>query len=64
KGQKMTALSELLSTKVLGFNKTSGSLEFTSADKLKDYAARLGLEFSEVRKNRLSANTLYLLKSE
>ncbi|MGN1233090.1 MAG: 1-acyl-sn-glycerol-3-phosphate acyltransferase, partial [Candidatus Cryptobacteroides sp.] len=64
KGQKMTVLSELLSTKVLGFNKTSGRLEFTSAAKLKDYAARLGLKFSEVRKNKLSANTLYLLKSE
>ena len=63
KGQKMTALSEVMSTRVFSFNKTSGKLHFTSASILRDYAERLGMDFSEVHKNRLSANTLYQFKS-
>ena len=63
KGQRMTALSEVMSTLVFNFNKTAGDLHFTSTAILREYAERLGMNFSEVRKNKLSANTLYLFQS-
>ena len=62
KGQKMTSLSEVMSTKVFSFNKTEGDLYFTSSAVLRSYAGRLGMSFSVVRKNKLSANTLYLFR--
>lgn len=61
KGHKITAFTELLSTRILRFNKTAGTLHFCSEAMIRDYAARLGMTFTCVEKGVRTSNTLYML---
>lgn len=62
KGQKMTALSEVMSTKVMGFNKTSGDLHFISEAQISGIAGSLGLSLEVKTDGRKTSNTFYLLR--
>lgn len=62
KGQKMTALSEVMSTKVMGFNKTSGDLHFISEAQISGIAKSLGLSLQVKTDGRKTSNTFYLLR--
>ncbi len=62
KGQKMTALSEVMSTKVMGFNKTSGDLHFISEAQISGIARSLGLSLEVKTDGRKTSNTFYLLR--
>ena len=62
KGQKMTALSEVMSTKVMGFNKTSGDLHFISEAQISGIAKSLGLSLEVKTDGRKTSNTFYLLR--
>lgn len=62
KGQKMTAFSEVLSTKVMGFNKTSGDLHFISEAQISGIAKSLGLSLEVKTDGRKTSNTFYLLR--
>lgn len=62
KGQKMTALSEVMSTKVMGFNKTSGDLHFISEAQISGIAESLGLSLEVKTDGRKTSNTFYLLR--
>lgn len=62
KGQKMTALSEVMSTKVMGFNKTSGDLHFISEAQIAGIAESLGLSLELKTDGRKTSNTFYLLR--
>ena len=61
-GQKMTALSEVMSTKVMGFNKTSGDLHFISEAQISCIAESLGLSLEVKTDGRKTSNTFYLLR--
>lgn len=61
-GQKMTALSEVMSTKVMGFNKTSGDLHFISEAQISGIAKSLGLSLEVKTDGRKTSNTFYLLR--
>ena len=58
-GQKLTALTEFFSTRLLKFNKTSGDLDFLSEDKLMEYASRLGLRVECIFRAPHTSNSLY-----
>lgn len=62
KGQKMTALSEVMSTKVMGFNKTSGDLHFISEAQISGIAESLGLSLEVKTDGHKTSNTFYLLR--
>lgn len=62
KGQKMTALSEVMSTKVMGFNKTSGDLHFISEAQISGIAKSLGLSLEVKTDGLKTSNTFYLLR--
>ena len=62
KGQKMTAFSEVLSTKIMGFNKTSGDLHFISEAQISGIAKSLGLSLEVKTDGRKTSNTFYLLR--
>lgn len=62
KGQKMTALSEVMSTKVMGFNKTSGDLHFISEAQISGIAKSLGLSLEVKTDGRKTSNTFYVLR--
>lgn len=62
KGQKMTALSEVMSTKIMGFNKTSGDLHFISEAQISGIAKSLGLSLEVKTDGRKTSNTFYLLR--
>lgn len=62
RGQKVTALSELFSTRLLNFNKVSGSLHFLSESGVAQMAEENGLHL-EIRSNdRTTSNTFYILR--
>ena len=61
-GQKVTALSEVFSTKILKFNKTKGNLHFLSESRMSELAARAGLSISTRANDSVTSNTFYTLK--
>lgn len=63
-GQKLTVLTEFFSTRLLGFNKTSGELAFLSEDRLTDYAGRLGLKVECIYRAPHTSNALYSMTKE
>lgn len=60
--QKRTRLTELLSTKLFRFNKTTNELHFISKAQLEDLARRNNLDFTLVDHSKRTANVLLLLQ--
>lgn len=58
---KATAMTEVWSTKIVGFNKTDGELHFTSTPELAATARRLGMEIHAAHKDTRTSNTVYIL---
>ncbi len=58
--QRVTELTEQLSTRIVGFNKTQGELCFTSTERLLELARRHGLFVRTIENDRLTSNTIYL----
>ena len=58
---KTTAMTEVWSTKIVGFNKTNGELHFTSTPELQQTARRLGLEIHAAHTDAHTSNTVYIL---
>ena len=58
---KTTAMTEVWSTKIVGFNKTDGELHFTSTPELQQTARRLGLEIHAAHTDAHTSNTVYIL---
>ncbi len=61
KGQKVTSLSELFSTRIIGFNRTTGELHFLSAIRMKELADRAGLRLRSVSNDHITSNTFYIM---
>lgn len=62
RGQKMTALSELFSTRILAFNRTEGELHFVSRSGMAAIADSAGLEMSVQANDDVTSNTFYILR--
>jgi 1-acyl-sn-glycerol-3-phosphate acyltransferase len=63
KRHKGTKLTELFSTTVFGFNKTTDSgLSFISGNTIKSIALDYNLECTELDETRLTSNVIYILK--
>lgn len=58
---KATAMTELWSTKIVGFNKTDGELHFTSTSELEQTARSFGMELHAAHKDTRTSNTVYIL---
>ncbi len=61
-GQKVTALSEVFSTRILAFNRTAGELHFISHSGMAEIASAAGLEMSVRANDEVTSNTFYILK--
>jgi hypothetical protein len=61
-GQKVTDLTEILSTKIFRFNKTAGGLSFTGETAIRRIADSCGLSLTEKSNDRLTSNTFYILR--
>ncbi|MFT4526697.1 MAG: 1-acyl-sn-glycerol-3-phosphate acyltransferase, partial [Bacteroidia bacterium] len=61
KGQKVTAWTEIFSTKLIGFNKTKNDLYFLSEQNIRDFAQRHNMSV-EVIRNDSSSNHTFILK--
>ena len=54
-------MTELWSTKIVGFNKTDGELHFTSTSELEQTARSFGMELHAAHKDTRTSNTVYIL---
>ncbi len=61
---RLTRFTELLSTKITGFNKTTEKLCFTSDEQMKNMAEECGMELKTIRNDKYTSNTIYLFKKE
>ena len=61
KGQRVTAWTEIFSTRLFGFNKTKNELFFLSEKKIHAFAAKHGLGVKVIR-NESSSNHIFILK--
>jgi 1-acyl-sn-glycerol-3-phosphate acyltransferase len=63
--QKGTALTELFSTRILGFNKTGEKgLSFISGKALKELAAAHGLQCTQIDNSRYTSNVIFVIRKE
>ena len=60
--QKGTALTELFSTCLLGFNKTTNGLHFLSRAEIEAFAAASGLELEILDETRYTSNLIFVLR--
>ncbi|HKH62232.1 MAG TPA: class I SAM-dependent methyltransferase, partial [Flavitalea sp.] len=65
KRHKGTRLTELFSTRILGFNKTSGNrLSFLSGNLIREIANTRQLEFVELDNAKFTSNVIFVLKKQ
>lgn len=58
---RTTKLTEVWSTRIVGFNKTDGALHFTSTSQLAETARTLGMEMHAAHRDTRTSNTVYIL---
>lgn len=63
-GQKITALSEVFSTKILRFNRTEGELSYISQSRMEEIARKTGLSMEVKANDEITSNTFYILRLE
>ncbi|NDV60704.1 1-acyl-sn-glycerol-3-phosphate acyltransferase [Bacteroides sp. 519] len=59
---KLTRFTELMSTRIIRFNKTTEKLCFTSDSQIREIAVECGMELEAVRNDKFTSNTIYLLR--
>lgn len=62
KKHKLTRLTEVFSTKILGFNKTDGELCFSSEAQIRSIAQSCGLRVEALPNDKYTSNTIYILQ--
>ncbi len=60
--QRITKLTEILSTQVVGFNKTQGALCFTSSQSIVDLAQQHNMSVQQLDNDTTTSNTIYILR--
>ena len=63
-GQKVTALSEIFSTRILSFNRTAGDLHFISRSGMAAIASAAGLRMTVRANDAVTSNTFYILHKD
>lgn len=61
---RLTRFTELLSTRVIGFNRTTEELSFTSETQIRAIARECNMEVRSIRNDRYTSNTIYILKKK
>lgn len=59
---KLTKFTELLSTRIIRFNKTTEKLCFTSDEQIRSIATECNMELETIRNDKYTSNTIYLFK--
>ena len=59
---KFTKITEILSTKVFGFNKSEHPLEFISEHKMRDFAKANNLTLEKINHSKTTSNVLLILR--
>ena len=59
---RLTRFTELLSTRIVSFNKTSEALCFTSAEQISDIARECGMEIETIQNDKYTSNTIYVFR--
>lgn len=58
----MTRFTEWLSTRMIGFNKTTEELCFTSAAQINEIARECGMEIETIPNDKYTSNTIYVFR--
>ncbi|UYQ93894.1 1-acyl-sn-glycerol-3-phosphate acyltransferase [Chitinophaga horti] len=61
---KGTKLTELFSTKILGFNKSENQLSFLKASTIRALAAKHGVSVEQIDNTKFTSNIIFVLKHE
>ncbi|MDR3340058.1 MAG: methyltransferase domain-containing protein [Candidatus Symbiothrix sp.] len=61
---KLTQLSEVFSTRILGFNKKEHDLCFLSTEEITIFASQNGLSLRMTENDKYSSNTIYILEKQ
>lgn len=61
---KVTKFTELLSTRIIRFNKTQEELCFTSEGQMQQIAQQHGMSLEAIKNDKYTSNTLYLFKKQ
>lgn len=59
---RLTRFTELLSTRIFRFNRTTEELSFTSEAQIRDIARECNMETEAIRNDKYTSNTIYILK--
>lgn len=59
---RLTRFTELLSTRIVNFNRTTEALCFTSETRIRDIARECGMQVEAIRNDKYTSNTIYILK--
>lgn len=62
--QKVTRLTEILSTRVFKFNKTRNKLHFLSSEQLYQVAEKYNMQVKSFRNDKFTSNTLFLFQQK
>lgn len=62
KKHKLTSFTELLSTRILSFNKTTEELSFTSDEQIRRIGEDCGMVIEVMRNDKYTSNMIYLLR--
>lgn len=61
---RLTRFTELLSTRIVNFNRTKESLCFSSEDQIRSIAGECGMSVRTIRNDKYTSNTIYILRKE
>ena len=59
---RLTRFTELMSTRIIKFNKTEEQLVFLSETRMRQIAAECGMSVETIQNDRYTSNTIYILK--
>ncbi len=59
---RLTRFTELMSTRIIKFNKTEEQLCFLSETRMRQIAAAFGMTVETIQNDRYTSNTIYILR--
>ena len=61
---RLTKFTELLSTQIIGFNKTEQNLCFTSGEQMEQIAVECGMQLETIKNDKYTSNTIYVFQKQ
>jgi 2-polyprenyl-3-methyl-5-hydroxy-6-metoxy-1,4-benzoquinol methylase len=61
---RITELTEIISTRLMGFNKTRGKLEFTSKETILNLVSSHNLDVNMIRNDKHTSNIIYVISNK